>query len=358
MKPKRKKKAKKQFRQRQPGLSPGTLVFTGEKVLESLNVRMLQFNEEQFLEREQQNDIPNPETGNFITWYDVKGLHDTKLIERLGNIYNIHPLVLEDVLDTQQRPKFEEYDEGIFIILRAMTFDHEAKEIKLEHIAIYAGPKFTLSFQENADDTFAPVRERIRVANGRIRKRGSDYLAYALIDSIVDQYFIVLDQLQETLDTLEEEVMYNPDNQTKSKIHQLKLQMLLLRKSLLPLREAINWFVKSDCPIIHETTDIFTRDLYDHIVQVIDMVETYRDILNGLYDLYLSEISYRMNNVMQLLTIISTIFIPLTFLVGVYGMNFKHMPELDWHYGYFFVWGIMVVMAILMLIYFRRKKWL
>ncbi len=355
MKPKRKKKAKKQFRQRQPGLPPGTLVFTGEKVMESLNVRMLQFNEEQFIEKEKQNDIPHPETGDFITWYDVKGLHDTQLVERLGKQFNLHPLVLEDILDTQQRPKFEEYDDGIFIILRAMTFD---QEVKLEHIAIYAGPKFTLSFQENEDDTFAPVRERIRIGNGRIRKRGSDYLAYALIDSIVDQYFIVLDQLQETLDALEEEVMYSPDNQTKGKIHQLKLQMLMLRKSLLPLREAINWFVKSDCPIVHESTDVFTRDLYDHIVQVIDMVETYRDIINGLYDLYLSEISFRMNNVMQLLTIISTIFIPLTFLVGVYGMNFKFMPELDWRYGYFFVWGLMLFITIVMLILFRRRKWL
>lgn len=358
MKAKRRKKAKKQFRQRQPGLPPGTLIFTGEKVMEVPNVRMIQFNEEHFVENQLKDNIPAVETGDLVTWYDVKGLHDTQLVERLGKQFNLHPLVMEDILDTQQRPKFEEYDDGIFIILRAMTFDPEVKEVKLEHIAIYAGPNFTLSFQENEDDTFAPVRERIRIANGRIRKRNSDYLAYALIDSIVDQYFIVLDQLQETLDLLEEEVMYNPGSQTKGKIHQLKLQMLLLRKSLLPLREAINWFVKSDCPIVHESTDVFTRDLYDHIVQVIDMVETYRDIINGLYDLYLSEISFRMNNVMQLLTIISTIFIPLTFLVGVYGMNFNYMPELEWRYGYFVVWGIMVLMAILMLIYFRRKKWL
>ncbi len=202
------------------------------------------------------------------------------------------------------------------------------------------------------------MRERIRSASGRIRKRGSDYLAYALADSVVDHYFIVLDQLQEVIESLEEEVMYNPDNQTKGKIHQLKLQMLMLRRSILPLREAINWFVKSDCPIVQPETDVFTRDLYDHIIQIIDMVETYRDILNGLYDLYLSEISYRMNNIMQLLTIISTIFIPLTFLVGVYGMNFQHMPELTWQYGYFLVWGIMIIIAIMMLIYFRRRKWL
>jgi magnesium transporter len=354
------KKRKKQSRAiiRKPGASPGTLVFTGEKIMESSSVKLIQYNEEQLLEHAVYDTLPPASEGAFITWYDIEGLHNVSLVEALGKEYGLHPLVLEDILDTQQRPKFEAYDDAIFITMHAITFYREARQLQLEHVAIYAGANFLLSFQEKDDNTFAPVRERIRVTNGRIRKRGSDYLAYALADSIVDNYFIVLDQLQEVIEALEEEVMYTPNNLTKSKIHQLKLQTIMLRKSMLPTREAINWFVKSDCAIVQPETDIFTRDLYDHIVQVIDMVETYRDILNGLYDLYLSEISYRMNNVMQLLTIISTIFIPLTFLVGVYGMNFENMPELRWRYGYFAVWGLMIGIVVWMLFYFRRRKWL
>lgn len=357
MRTNRKKKAKSK-QTRRPGLAPGTLVFTGEKKIANANVLMLQFREDKLIENFQKDAIPPPQQEALVTWYDVKGLHNVQLIEKLGLQYNVHPLVLEDILDTQQRPKFEEYENGIFITLRAFTFDQETQEITAEHIAIYAGEDFVLSFQELADDTFAPVRERIRISNGRIRKRGSDYLAYALVDSVVDHYFLVLDQIQETIEQLEDEVLNNPDRQSKERIHQLKLQVLQVRKYMLPLREAVNWFVKSDCPIIQESTELFVRDLYDHILQIIDMLDTYRDIMNGLYDLYLSEISYRTNSVMQLLTIISTIFIPLTFLVGVYGMNFKYMPELDWRYGYFFVWGLMVIMATIMLFIFRKKKWL
>jgi magnesium transporter len=280
------------------------------------------------------------------------------LIEQLGTQFNLHPLVQEDILDTQQRPKFEEYDAGIFITLHAILFDREAREILTEHIAVYAGPNFVLSFQEKDDDTFVPVRERVKSGNGRMRQRGSDYLAYALADSVVDHYFTILDQMQEVIESLEEEILYSPNNLSKSKIHHLKLQMLNLRKSVMPLREAVNWFAKSDCVIVQPTTDVFTRDLYDHIVQVIDMVETYRDILNGLYDLYLSEIGYRTNNVVRVLTIISTIFMPLTFIVGLYGMNFKYMPEIDWKYSYPIVWGFMIILVIGMMLYFRRKKWL
>ncbi|MDX1943317.1 MAG: CorA family divalent cation transporter, partial [Saprospiraceae bacterium] len=187
-------KKKKKTRQliRNPGLPPGTLVFTGEKKVDASNVIMIQYSEEHLVEKSLKDDLPPPELNNFITWYDVKGLHNVSLIERLGQLYNIHSLILEDVLDTQQRPKFEEYEDGIFIILHAITFDRDTRETQTEHIAIFAGHNFLLSFQEKDDDTFAPVRERIRTASGRIRKRGSDYLAYALADSVVDHYFIVL----------------------------------------------------------------------------------------------------------------------------------------------------------------------
>ncbi|MFN7117747.1 MAG: magnesium/cobalt transporter CorA [Saprospiraceae bacterium] len=355
---KRYKRTFKKHQSPQPGLPPGARIFIGEQKIEHPKITLIQYNESQFLEKQSLGGIPIAESGNFLNWYDVKGLHDVMLVDQLGKQHQVHGLVLEDILDTQQRPKFEEYDNGIFITLQALTFDREAQEIHVEHIAIYAGPNFVLSFQEKDDDTFAPVRERLRNSSGRIRQRQSDYLAYALADSVVDHYFIILDQIQEVIESLEEEILYNPNNWSKSKIHQLKLQMLALRKAVMPLREAVNWFAKSECVIVQQSTEVFTRDLYDHIVQVIDIVETYRDILNGLYDLYLSEISYRTNNVMRVLTIISTIFMPLTFIVGVYGMNFEFMPELKWRYGYYFVWGFMVVMVITMLIFFRRKKWL
>lgn len=356
---KRGKKRKRPVKQvRRPGLAPGTLVFIGEKKIEASNVLLIQYNEEQLLEQAKNDSIPEAQAGNFLNWFDLKGLHNVELISEFGKKYNVHPLALEDVLDTQQRPKFEDYEDAIFITLRAITFDKESHEIVLEHIGIYAGADFIISFQERLDDTFAPVRDRLRASSGRIRKRGTDYLAYALVDSIVDNYFVVLDHLQEAIENLEDEILLNPDSQVKGKIHQLRLQILQVRKSVLPLREAVGWFNKSDCPVVQESTDVFTRDLYDHILQVMDMVDTYRDILNGLYDLYLSEISFRTNSVMQLLTIISTIFIPLTFLVGIYGMNFQYMPELEWRYGYFFVWGLMIIVAIIMLLIFRQKKWL
>lgn len=355
---KRAKKTAKKRKLRQPGLPPGSRVFIGEQKVENPFITLIQYNETQFIEKPVAEGIPAAEAGDFINWYDVKGLHDVVLIDQLGKQHHLHGLVLEDILDTQQRPKFEEYEDGIFITLQALTYDTENQEILTEHIALYAGPNFVLSFQEKDDDTFAPVRERIRNSNGRIRQRRSDYLLYALADSVVDHYFVMLDQLQDVIESLEEEILYNPNNWSKSRIHQLKIQMLTLRKAVMPLREAINWFAKSDCPIVQESTEVFTRDLYDHIVQVIDMVETYRDILNGLYDLYLSEISYRTNNVMRVLTIISTIFMPLTFIVGVYGMNFQFMPEIHGRYSYYIIWGIMIVLVIAMLLFFRRKKWL
>lgn len=356
-----KKRYKLTFRKHKaakPGLPPGARVFIGEQKVEKPIVSLIQYNENQFLEKEATNGIPSPEPGNFINWYDIKGLHDVTLIDKIGKAHELHGLVLEDILDTQQRPKFEEYENGIFITLQELVFDNDSQSIQTEHIAIYAGPNFVLSFQEKDDDTFAPVRERLRNSSGRIRQRQSDYLAYALADSVVDHYFIILDQIQEVIESLEEEILYNPNNWSKSKIHQLKLQMLTLRKAIMPLREAVNWFAKSECPIVQQSTEVFTRDLYDHIVQVIDIVETYRDILNGLYDLYLSEIGYRTNNVMRVLTIISTIFMPLTFIVGVYGMNFQFMPELHWRYGYYITLCIMVIITLGMLALFRKKKWL
>jgi magnesium transporter len=280
------------------------------------------------------------------------------MIEEVGRFFKIHPLSLEDVLDTSQRPKFDEYDNGIFLIVRSLDFDEQELEVETEQVGIFIGEHFVVSFQERAEDIFAPIELRLASSSGKIRKRGSDYLAYALIDNVVDNYLIALEKIEKQVDLLEEVIMNNPESHTKGRIHELRLATLTMRKAVYPLREAINRFTDSDHAVKNEETDIFLRDLYDHTIQVMDMVETYRDMINGLYDLYLSEISFKMNNVMKVLTIISTIFIPLSFLAGVYGMNFQHMPELQWRYGYYVLWAIMIALAGGLMFYFWRKKWL
>ncbi len=346
-------------RPRKTGLPPGSLVFTGRKKVEETHVTLVQFNAEgQIFEQHAKEKLPTPEEGSLVSWYDIRGLHNVELMQALGERFNIHPLVLEDVLNTQQRPKFEEHESGIFLTVQSLTFDREKLEVQMEQVSIYAGKGFVISFQEDEDDLFPAIRERIHSGRGKIKKRGADYLSYALADNVVDHYYLLLDQMEGVLDELEEEILSRPGRNSKEKIHGLKIESIMLRKMVSPLREAIGRFSKTDSPFVEETTRIFLRDLYDHTIQVMDTIDTYRDVMNGLYDLYLSEISFRMNNVIQLLTIISTIFIPLTFLAGIYGMNFDYMPELHWKYGYFVLWGIMVLIAGGLIIIFKRKKWL
>jgi magnesium transporter len=351
---------KKKERPRKHGLPPGTLVFTGHRHAEVPEVILVQYNEQTSLEKKAQETIPDPETEpeGLISWYDIRGLHHIPLIEQLGAQFNVHPLALEDVLDIQQRPKFEDYENAFFVTLQALSFDESSQEILTEQIAIYAGPGFVLSFQEKPDDTFQSVRNRFLHTNSRMRKRGVDYLVYSLMDVVVDHYYIVLDKLEEWIELQEREVLDNPGAMDKSQIHKLKLQVISLRKSILPLREAISAFARSDNTLVQDNTRIFVRDIYDHTIQIIDVLENWRDILNGLFELYLSQLSIRMNNVMQVLTIISTIFIPLTFIAGIYGMNFDNIPELHWKNGYFIIWGVMLFLALVLLAIFKRKKWL
>ena len=295
---------------------------------------------------------------NCVNWYDVRGLHDVPLIESYGLHFNIHPLVLEDILHTQQRPKFEEYGDEVFMVISALSFNSEQYELNSEQIAIYFGENFLLTFQENEDDTFAAVRERLEVGRGRIRAKKSDYLAYALIDNVVDNYFQVLDRIEDRMAALEVAINEEPTREVKEKIHHLKFQMLALRKSVMPLREAVGRFSRCESKVMDESTGLFVRDLYDHVIRISDLIETYRDILNGLQELYIAELSIRMNNVIQVLTIITTIFVPLTFLAGIYGMNFDNIPELHIKYGYYYLWGFMFLIFIGSLLYFRRKRWI
>jgi magnesium transporter len=352
-------KSKKPYHRRlkRPGAPPGTLEFTGERRMENPVLMRIRYNQQSFEAKKFPAGDVLAVSPDAVNWFDLMGLHDVRLIERIGGQFNIHPLVLEDVLHTQQRPKFEEYGNEVFIVMQALSYDDINHELNAEQICIYFGGNFIITFQEKEDDTFQAVRERLETGSGRIRTRKPDYLAYALIDNVVDRYFEVLDHFEARMEALEAEIATKPTREVKEDILQLKFQMLALRKSVMPLREAVGKFSRSECPVVDESTSLFVRDLYDHVLRIADLVETYRDMLNGIQELYHSELSLRTNNVMQILTIITTIFVPLTFLVGVYGMNFDNMPELHWKNGYFYLWGIMITISIALIFYFRRKKW-
>jgi magnesium transporter len=293
-----------------------------------------------------------------ITWINIEGLQKISIIEKIGNHFNLHPLVLEDIANTGQRPKMEDYTDYLFVVLNMLQYSEEDKEIKREQVSLILGSNWVISFQETEGDVFDTIRERLRSDKGRIRKMGADYLVYVLMDTIVDNYFAVLEKIGEKIEEIEDEIVTNPSPVTLQTIHDLKRQMIMLRKSIWPLREVINRLERWESKLINESTDIFLRDLYDHTIQVVDAVETFRDMLSGMMDIYMSSVSNRMNEVMKVLTIIATIFLPLTLVAGIYGMNFRIMPELQWEMGYPFALLIMLAVGIIMLIYFKRKNWL
>jgi magnesium transporter len=343
------------------GLSPGTLVHIGKKKIEKVRIRLIDYDETQLQEKEPktiEECFPFKELPT-VTWVNIDGLHDIQVMEKIGKHFNLHPLVLEDILNTEQRPKIEDFDDYIFIVLKMLFYDEKQNQINAEQVSIILSSNFVLSFQERVGDIFDPLRERIRNSKGRVRKMGPDYLAYALLDAVVDNYFVVLEKLGEKIEGMEEELVTNPTPETLQTIHNLKREMIFLRKSVWPLREVVSRLERGESELIKESTGIYLRDVYDHTIQVIDTVETYRDMLSGMLDIYLSSISNRMNQVMKVLTIIATIFIPLTFVAGIYGMNFEFMPELKWHWVYpWAFWLVMLGVAGVMLVYFRRKKWL
>jgi magnesium transporter len=293
-----------------------------------------------------------------VTWINIDGIQRIDVIEKIGKHFNLHPLALEDIVNTGQRPKMEDFVDYIFVVLKMLYYDEKERETKAEQLSLVLGPNWVISFQENEGDVFDPIRERIRADKGRIRKMGADYLVYALIDAVVDNYFIILEKIGEKIEEIEDELVANPAPETLQAIHNLKRQMIFLRKSVWPLREVISRLERWESQLINKSTDIYLRDVYDHTIQVIDAIETFRDMLSGMLDIYLSSVSNRMNEVMKVLTIIATIFIPLTLVAGLYGMNFRYMPELEWPWGYPLVLFFMFAIGVLMLIYFRKKKWL
>ena len=342
------------------GLPPGSLVHVGEKKIEDTKISVIDYNETQhdeFVVKTVEECFPFKDSPT-VTWINIDGLHDTDVIKNIGNHFGLHSLVQEDILHTGQRPKLENLDDYIFVTLKMLDYDTESEEVNAEQVSLILGRNFVISFQERAGDIFYFVRNRIRNGRGRIRRRGADYLFYALIDSIVDNYFSILERYGERLEILEEELTENPTRETLHVIHALKKEMILLRRSVWPLRELISGMEREESTLISEPIHVFIRDLYDHTIQVIDSVDTMKEILSGLQDLYLSSVSNKMNEVMKVLTIFASIFIPLTFFAGIYGMNFEHMPELKLRWAYPALWIFLISVALGLLSYFRRKKWL
>jgi magnesium transporter len=347
-------------RSRKAGLPPGTLVHIGEKKAEKASIRIIDYDESRLEEKALQSVeecCPYKDTPT-VTWINIDGIHQVDIIEKIGKHFDLHPLVQEDILNTDHRPKLEDHENYLFLILKMLTYDNTEKELKMEQVSLIIGPAFVLSFQESQGDVFDAVRERLRKAKGRIRKMGPDYLAYALTDAIVDNYFVVLEKIGEEIESLEDELITEPGTETVESIHNLKRELIFLRKSVWPLREAIVGLEKGDSDLIQDKTAVYLRDVYDHTIQVIDTIETFRDMVSGMLDVYLSSLSNKMNQVMKVLTIIATLFIPMTFIAGIYGMNFKIMPELEWHWGYLFAWVIMILIGLSMVFYFKKKKWI
>lgn len=342
------------------GLPPGSLVYTGDRGDGKTQITSVDYDEHEVHTRDltSLDECPVVKDRPGVTWIDVSGISHVDHLKRLGECFHLHPLVLEDILNVDQRPKIEDYEDYLFIVLKTISRVPEGDEIEAAQVSLILGANFVLSFHENDEDLFKLVRERLITAKGRIRKAGADYLAYALIDLIVDNYFVALEQFGEQVEFLEDEVVRRAVPATLQTVHHLKNQMILLRRSLWPLREVIARLERRESPLIQDATGVYFKDVYDHTIIAIDTVETYRDILSGLLDIYLSSVSNSLNEIMKVLTIIATIFMPLTFLAGVYGMNFKYMPELQWHYGYFACMAFMGLLAGGMLLYFRKRKWI
>jgi magnesium transporter len=342
------------------GSAPGTLVYVGPERAEPVTVHLIQYNEE-FLEEgplSLEADFEAIRKLKPLTWVNVDGLNDLDLIDKIGTAFGLHPLVMEDLVHTGQRPKYEEYEDYLFVVLRMLSPGLNGSGVKSEQVGIVFGDGFVLSFQEKAGDVFEAVRERIRVKSRRIRSRGSDYLGYALIDAIVDHYFHILESFTDLVEELEVEVLEDPSPETMRRIHGLRHEMLAVRRAIWPLREVTNALVRTESELVGESTQIFLRDVYDHTVQVIDTAETLREVVSGLMDLYMSSVSNRMNEIMKVLTIMASVFIPLTFLAGIYGMNFENMPELGWPWAYPTLLAVMVGLGVGLLLFFKRKGWL
>lgn len=341
------------------GLPPGSLAQLGSDTTDKVRISVVEYTADTLIEKDHVSikdcieHLDNPS----MTWIQVYGVSDPAMIASIGKNFKLHPLVLEDILTTGQRSKLDVYHDQVFIIVRFLQYINKTNELKDEQISIVFGPNYVICFLEQDEDIFKPIKERLRQGN-RIQQQGSDYLAYTLLDTIVDYYFIVLEKVDTHLDNLEEELLHYPKTGTVQQIQKAKRDMIILRKAVWPMRDVLNRFMKLESPLVTPNTMVYLHDIYDHTVQTIDIIEGFRDVVAGMLDIYLSNINIRTNEIMKVLTIVSTIFVPLTFICSLYGMNFEHMPELHYRWGYPIVLMLMVCVAIFMLGYFRRKKWI
>jgi len=340
--------------------APGTVKYVGVKREVPVKLHILDYNEKDFTEKDLSSvaeSLPFKESPT-VTWLNISGVHDEKIINEVGVNFKIHPLVREDIANTTHRPKIEEYEDHLFMIIKMAYFNDETAEVNIEQVSLIAGRDYIISLQEHEGDILEGLRDRIRNNKGKVRKLGSDYLLYGILDAVVDNYFTVLENIGEQIEELELSLMQEASKQLLTRIYSLKHELVFLRKSIWPMREVVSVLQRAEPDLVSESTSLYLRDVLDHIVQVVETIETFSDMASGMLDLYLSMVSYRMNEVMKVLTIFAAIFIPLTFLAGVYGMNFEFIPELKWKLAYFIWWGISVAVAAGMIIYFKRKKWM
>ncbi len=338
---------------------PGTMTYVGSKDSVETRLDVIDYNLDNY---ERFSSTSTEDAFKFvdedrITWFNIDGLSNVREIEKLGEYYELHPLVMEDIVNTGQRPKVEEYEDYLFIVAKMLYYKNG--NIENEHISMIVGKNYLLTFQESDGDVFDPVRERLETGKGRIRGRSADYLMFALLDSIIDNYFLVIDDISDRIEEMEASLFINkPNDNVTQEIQELKQTILRIRRSVFPLREVVSRLEKMDTRLIENSTINYIRDLHDHIIQISEHIDIYREMIWGLMDLYMTTISNKMNEVMKVLTIMASIFIPLTFIAGIYGMNFEYIPELQWKYSYFVLWGVMIIIFLLMLYYFKRKKWL
>jgi len=349
-----KKKSKK------VGLPPGTLVHIGERRTEKTKISIIDYDKTHLLEKDAisvEECFPYKDKST-VTWINIDGIHQADVVEKIGKHFDLHPLVLEDIMNTGQRSKIEDFRDYIFIVLKIPYYDDKENEVKIEQVSLILGKNFVISLMEIEKDVVNPIKVRLRNEESHLRKTGADYLTYSLIDVIVDNYFGIMENIEEKIGNIEEELLSESTSKTLQAIHNIKREMIFMSKSVWPLREIINNLERGESSLIKEFTKIYFRDAYDHTIQIIESIETFRDMITGMMDIYLSSVNNKMNEIMMFLTIIGTIFIPLTFITGIYGMNFKYMPELGWFWGYPAVLLIMFGIVVLMLFFFRRKKWL
>jgi len=346
------------------GLPPGSLVHVGNVLVEETKISVVDYSKDSLTEQlvSSVDELLPYRDSDTVTWVIVEGLSNVGVVEKIGTMFGIHKLVLEDILNTHQRPKFEEYEDYLYIVIKGMMAggNHGADfAVSYEQISLLLLENVVFAFKEKQDDLFTPVLQRIRTSKGRFRSMGSDFLTYSILDAIIDQNFILIDALDEAITVLEDQLLAGePSNATLNSIQKLKREIVGVRRYVSPIRELINEMLRSESPLIDEKTHIYLRDVSDHAIRVIESIELHRDIISGLLDIYISSVSNKMNEVMKVLTVFASIFIPMTFLTGIYGMNFEYMPELKLHWTYPALWGVFLTIPTVLLIFFKRKKWL